>query len=406
MSRRPPAVLLAGALALACALAASDAAAQVPSDPRAFGAAAVDLGPAAVRAAIDRGVAWVLGDQNVDGSWGGPRNKTMTDGFANVETHHAWSVATTGLVVMALLEAAADAEKARAAVARGCDYLQANAKLGRPDSWDNDNVWGQIYGLHGVVRALAAPGFADATRAAGLRAAADEFCRGLARFQSPRGGWGYYADPQAAWRPEWATTFTTAAAVIALTEAERAGIAVPQAMLAAAVGAVARGRLPSGAYTYDVAAIPAKRGVESINDVRGSLGRIQACEFARHFAGEEIPLERRIRDVEVFFEQHRFLDCAFRRPIPHEAWYANAAYFYLFGHYHAALLLSTLPAEHRARFVLPLRATVLKAQDQDGGFWDFYISSHTKPYGTAFAIMALLRTLPPASAGSAAPDVR
>src|SRR4030095_13430730 len=49
------------------------------------------------RKAIARGLDFLVSSQNPDGSWGGTRNKTMTDGFANAQTHHAWDVATTGL---------------------------------------------------------------------------------------------------------------------------------------------------------------------------------------------------------------------------------------------------------------------------------------------------------------------
>ena len=61
-------------------------------------------------------------------------------------------------------------------------------------------------------------------------------------------------------------------------------------------------------------------------------------------------MRARVNGVELFFEHHRFLDCCLRKPIPHESWYANAAYFYLFGHYYAAEVIATLPPSDRARF--------------------------------------------------------
>src|SRR5215510_4886969 len=72
--------------------------------PTAPAPAASEPGTQQVRTAIDRGLALLVREQNRDGSWGGPRNKTFTDSFANAATHDAWIAGTTGLVCTALLE--------------------------------------------------------------------------------------------------------------------------------------------------------------------------------------------------------------------------------------------------------------------------------------------------------------
>ncbi|HET6204211.1 MAG TPA: hypothetical protein VFI25_15575 [Planctomycetota bacterium] len=347
-----------------------------------------------VREGIDRGLALILREQNKDGSWGGPRNKTFTDSFANPETHHAWAVATTGLVCVALLELGEEPQAA-SALERGLDYLVANADLDRPADWDIDNAWGFIYGLDGLSRALLSPRFAGSPKRDAMRAAGAKFLDGMARYQSPNGGWGYYADAEAAWRPEWATSFTTAAGVIALADARKAGFAVPEKVMEGSVRAVKRCRLPSGAYSYSVMAIPYSRGMEWIDEVKGSLSRIQVCNLALLRAGEAVPVEERRRGLELFFEHHRFLDVALHKPIPHEAYYFNSGYFYLFGHYYAAELIATLPAAERAAYWGRLQREILKTQEGDGGMWDFWISSHTKPYGTSFGILALGRSIEP-----------
>ena len=213
------------------------------------------------------------------------------------------------------------------------------------------------------------------------------------RYQSPNGGWAYYADQNAAWRPEWATSFTTAAATLALNDARGAGVRVPGPMLDKAVRAIRQCRLPTGAYTYSVTPIPSPGKLTWIDQVKGSLGRIQACDFALHSAGGGLPLEDRRRALSLLEKHHRFLDVALHKPIPHEAYYYNSAYFYLWAHYHGALLLETLPASDQQRFWPMIRREVMKTQEPDGGMWDFYMSSHTKPYGTSFGIMALSRSL-------------
>ncbi len=347
-----------------------------------------------VRRGIDRGLALLLREQNKDGSWGGPRNKTFTDSFANPETHHAWAVATTGLVCVALLERG-EAPEVEAALARGLDYLVANADLDRPDDWDIDNTWGFIYGLDAIARALLSPRLANSPRREALRSAAAKFLDGMARYQSPNGGWGYYADAEAAWLPEWATSFTSAAGVIALADARKAGLAVPDKVMQGAVRSVKRCRLPSGAFTYSVMAIPHSPRMEWIDEIKGSLSRIQVCNLALLRAGETVPVGEVKRGLELFFEHHKFLDVALRKPIPHEAYYYNSGYFYLFGHYYAGELIATLPPADRAAYWGRLQREILKTQESDGGMWDFWISAHTKPYGTSFGILALGRSVEP-----------
>ena len=84
------------------------------------------------------------------------------------------------------------------------------------------------------------------------------------------------------------------------------------------------------------------------------------------------------------------------KPIPHEAYYANAAYFYLFAHYYAARVLETLPADERAKFAPHIQAGILDSRQKDGSMWDFWIASNSKPYGTAFGTMGRERSSYPA----------
>ena len=352
----------------------------------------IDTTDSATRDAIRRGMAYLLSIQNDDGSFGGVKNATYTSGFANVATYHCWQVGTTGLCAQALVELGGDDESMDAAN-RALDYLAANAQLVRPAEWDVDNNWGLIFGLHALAVALREPGFATDERRDTLTTAAEQMLAGLKRYQSARGGWGYYADPDAAWRPDWATSFTTANGVLALLEAKAAGLDVDGKVLGAAIKAVRRARLPNGAYEYDVAAYPRHLRMESINQVKGSLGRIQVCNYALHRAGVELPEDAIAEGVDQFFRHHAFLDVARNKPIPHEAYYANAAYFYLYGHYYAAHTIGLMEGPPREAAMRRLRAEVMKCQQDDGSMWDFWIASNTKAYGTAFGVMTLARTL-------------
>jgi len=346
-----------------------------------------------VAAALARAVSYLREAQNGDGSWGGVRNMTYTDHWPNVEAHRSWTVATTGLAVMALLRHGGDDDGARAAVARGVAHLVAHHDLRRCDDWDIDHVWGLLYGLQGLSHALAHPAHAQAAERPARVAAATRMVERIADCQSPNGGWAYYADPIAAWRPEWATSFTTAAMIEALCDAREVGIGIEPRRLEAALRAVARCRLPGGAFTYDVMALTEPGSLESINDVRGSLARIQVCHLALRRGTRPPDQAELARGLDLFFRHHIYLDCARMRPIPHEAYHANAGYFYLFGHFYAGELLPALAPAARRDAAGRLAFEVMKTQERSGASWDYWMSEYTRSYGTAFAAMALGRAL-------------
>ncbi len=91
----------------------------------------------------------------------------------------------------------------------------------------------------------------------------------------------------------------------------------------------------------------------------------------------------------AFFKEHKFLDAAFMRPVPHEAYYANAAYFYHFGHYYASLAIEQLPKEERAAWHALLRPELVKTQREDGSLTDFLGTGYLRVASTAFTILAL-----------------
>jgi len=345
----------------------------------------------AIRTSVARGLAFLRRDQNADGSWGSWRNAAH-EFWSNPETHRSWIVATTGLGCMALMEQGNDSES-RAALDRAVDYLLEEARVKRPSDWDTDNVWAYLYGLQGLARVLSDPRSADDPRRPRIRETAEALLDALAKYQTPAGGWGYYDFETLAQRPSWATSFTTAAAILALLDAREAGLEIPPRMLERAVRAVERCRLPSGAYTYSVEAIPSPGGAEWIDQVKGSLSRIQVCNVALARAGSPVSVEAFREGLDAFFAEHRFLDVARKKPYPHEAYYLNSGYFYLFGHYYAALAIEHLPEEERERYRGLLAREVVKCQEKDGSMWDFYLNTYHRPYGTAFGVLALAGTV-------------
>lgn len=353
-------------------------------------------GAAEARDSIARGAAFLERDQNPDGSWGGARNAVYTftgDVWSNPETHRSWKVATTGLGCLALLECG-EGEAARTSVERGLDYILKNANVRQPNEWDTMNSWAYIYGVQALAAIYAHPRYADSPLRQRISTECTELLKLMARFQTLSGGWGYLElDPPRTMRPQWATSFTTAAGIVALQEARAAQLPVDEAMMQRAVRAVQRCRLANGAYAYSVPVIPDPSGLEWIDQVQGSLGRIQVCHVALSMTTESIPADVLARGLQQLFQYHKFLDIARNKPVPHETYYFNSGYFYLFGHYYAARAVESLPKARQAEFWPRLRYEVIKVQQADGSMWDYDMHAYHKPYGTSFGIMALQRSL-------------
>jgi len=393
MNRRICSVLTVVALTAGC-----------PAAERSSARSTVDATSA--REGLARGVSYLLGTQNRDGSWGGAWDSLTTWSgwtWSNPESHRSWRVATTGLCCMALLEAG-ESEEVLAAADRGFDYLVANALVKRPSEWDTMECWAHIYGLQALAAAYAHPRYSDGLRRQRIREAAQTHLARLESQQSLSGGWGYleFSQPRTA-RPQWATSFTTAAGVVALIDARDAGLPVDQEMLERAARAVRRCRLPNGAYTYSVQAIPHPRRIGSIDRIKGSLCRIQVCNLALLMAGDEITPERLRTGLAYFFREHRFLDIALHKPVPHEAYYQNSGYFYMFGHYYAARVIERLTPAERAACWPRLAFEVAKLQQKDGSIWDYDHHAYDRAYGTAYGVMVLRRVVGDAEAAAAEP---
>ena len=360
----------------------------------ALGATALAQAPAeldrdAGRACRDRAIAHLLGAQKPDGAWGVGVIEGVWDSHYAVASYHAWQVGAHAIACMALLECEETPER-RAALERALDWLCKTPMPLRGSDWDNDAVWAWLYGTVACARIAQDPRFSGEPWGERIGARGREFLGWLVKNQVPDGGFGYYDDPPYTRRPKWSTSFSTALVLPALRDAEGLGWLDDDAVRARATSYVRRCRLPNGAYEYDLRPVPRLTGGEMINDVKGSLGRIQVCQWALRATGdEEITLDRVREGLARFFEHHEFLAIARMRPIPHEAYYQNAGYFYFFGHYYCALAIELLPAEEREAWRRKLRAHIASVQRPNGSFCDFLGQTYLVTADTAFAALAL-----------------
>jgi len=366
---------------------------EIPVDPDAKREVPETMTADEAKVSLTRALNWVIDYQNPDGSFASDTIEVgLEAGFA-VETYYAWQLASTALAIRALLVVEETPER-RATLDKAVEWFLTTRLPKRGEGWDVDYVWSQLYAVTALVDLAEDERFADEELAARIAGRGVSYVDLLARNQAFTGGWGYYDDPPFTQRPKWGTSFSTATVLPALQRAVDLGWGKGQeedgqAMVARALKYVQRCALPNGAYAYDLSVIP-RVGGESINDTKGSLGRIQIGNWARRILGDERVTDDSIREgLASFFTEHRFLDAAFMRPRPHEAYYANAAYFYHFGHYYAAEAIELLPEEERAAWHAKLRPQLVKTQRKDGSLTDFLGSGYLRLASTSFTILAL-----------------
>ncbi len=332
-----------------------------------------------VSGAVEDGVDYLVRTQSPDGSWGQGRETTPFDVMASVPgSHDAFRVGATALCVKALREAGE-----RTASERGLRYLASYDGPRRANRMEIYNIWAHLYALETLSRAWAED------KVDAYRVAAERHLRRLEAYETYVGGWNYYDFIYGTQKPSMEpVSFGTAAGLVALYEARKAGIAVQEGLIRRALSRLKEMKKPDGSFLYgsDFRYVPNHLA----NRDKGSLGRTQSCYYALSLWNEGGVGEPQIREgLERLFREHRFIEIGRKRPTPHETWYFTAGYYYYFGHYYAALLIEGL--QDKADYREQLRSFVLPHQEPDGSWWDFHLYDYGKPYGTAFAIMTLLR---------------
>ena len=352
--------------------------------------------PAEARVCLDRALLFLTTTQAADGHWGyGVIEGLLDSGYA-VTSWKDWQIGAHGLALMALMESPETPER-RVALEKGLQWMLNVDDPSRGNDWDNDTVWAALYTYIALNRAANDARFQSPAWRPKIDARAQRAAKFLEDQQVPLGGWGYYDFPYPTERPKWATSFATACAVPALADGLKLGWKIDEPMLKRAQAYVRNCALPNGAYEYNLNPIPRISGGEIINNVKGSLGRIQVCNWALAATGDKSITPDKLREgLAAFMEEHKFLDVARMRPIPHEAYYQNAGYFYFFGHYYCAQVINLLPVAERESWHAKLRPHLAKTLREDGSTSDFHIQTWSVTAGTSFAALALALGLPQA----------
>jgi hypothetical protein len=347
-------------------------------------------GNAAIDKAIRRGVAFLVKNQNKDGSWGTPLlNKGGVMLYAPVPgAHDAFQSAVTALAISALIEVGGDSAEVRRTLDRAeawlMDYLP-RVRRATPDTLYN--IWSHIYGIQAFVRmSKRSP---DHDRQQKLAALIKEQIGFLRRYESVDDGWGYYDFRVGSKRPATdSTSFMTAAALVALREARDLGVEVPEKLIKGAVASIHRQRLPDFSYLYgEYLKWKPRMG---INRPGGSLGRSQACNLALRLWHDNVITDQVMKTwLDRLFSRNGWLDMGRKKPIPHESYFQVAGYFFYFGHYYAGLTIPQLPPADRPFYQDQLATVIIRLQGEDGTWWDYPMYDYHQQYGTAFALMTL-----------------
>jgi len=330
--------------------------------------------------AIAAGVAFLKSSQNPDGSWGTGLQTRGYEIYSTAGSHEAFRDGTTALCVMALREAG-ETE----AHGRGMRYL-LNSRTARRESGEVIyNIWAHTYALQLMSRELIIQEDKQ------VRETADWHLKQLIKYAAYNGGWNYYDFDAKTQQPSMeATSFGTASALIALHDARQAGIAVPDDLIKRATNRLEECRTPGGWFLYGADSryllkMPA-------NQMKGAIGRTQSGNDALWLWNSPLVNRQRAVDgLKTFLDNHQWIDMGRKRPYPHEAWYQTSGYYYYFGHFYAARLIERIGADEGKPFAEQLLTHMLPYQESDGSWWDYAMWDYHKPYGTAYAIMTLLR---------------
>jgi hypothetical protein len=195
------------------------------------------------------------------------------------------------------------------------------------------------------------------------------------------GGWSYYQQAES-------MSFTTASTLIAMVEAKSIGVDVPQAALDRGLKTLQACMFRHEGMSEDgfVYRLHANRGMAA--DIRGAIGRVSACTLAL-FKNGKTDAQAVADAVETFVRRRGELDRVKGYPGNHcVRSYANAAYYFYYGHYYAALALQSIKDEDlKKKYGAFIQEALVKTQWKEGTWTDH--NGFGQLYGTAMAMMGL-----------------
>ncbi len=348
--------------------------------------------PAALDAAITRGVDFLISHQNSNGSWGNATHTKDLNIYAPLPgAHHAYRAGASGLALSGLIDSADSRPEVTAAIDKAATWTAAELpKLRRADQTTTYNVWGHAYGLRAMSRLYQREN--DPTKKAEWVRLGQQQVDLVDRYEDVNGGWGYLDlfDGLTTQKPSGIpTSFTTATVLLAMDQARSVmGVKLNDKLVQHAITGINYQRTPDFSYTYSFAHRMRPRA--DINRPAGSLSRSQACNAALRVFGEKTITDEVLTTwADRFLAREGFLSNVRKRPVPHEGQFRIAGYFYYYGIYYFTESVRLLPKEKHAAYAEKLATILLERQEKDGSWWDYPLYDYHQAYGTGYALMAL-----------------
>jgi hypothetical protein len=358
-----------------------------------------------IDASIKRGIEFLLTHQNKNGSWGSANIFRPGEIYAPVPgSHQAFRAAVTAMDISALIETGGDDPRVATALDRAEAWLFEYLPRVRRQTPDcMYNVWSHAYGLQALVKMLSRKPD-DAERAKKIRELIRHQIEMLDRYEVVDGGWAYYDMDYQTKKPAGSSiSFVTAAVLVAFKEVKDAGENPPQKLIDRGIASILRQRRPD--YTYDYGEYLKYAGAHPVNQTGGSLGRSQSCNFALRIWGDKTVTDAVVKNwLDRLYARNGWLDIGRKRPVPHESWFAVAGYFFYFGHYYGARCLELLPENERGPYQDQMAHVFLALQEKDGSWWDYPMYDYHQEYGTAYALMSMVRCKRTVETKEAKPD--
>jgi len=346
----------------------------------------------AMNASIRRGVDFLIAHQNSNGSWGSATHTKNLNIYAPLPgAHHAYRAGASGLALSGLIDAADPRPEAQATIGKAAAWVAAELpNLRRADATTTYNAWGHAYGLRAISRLYTRE--SDPAKKTEWARLGQEQADLANRYADLNGGWGYLDvfDNLTTQKPSGLpTAFTTASVLLAMDQARSVmGISLDAAIVKKAITGINAQRTPDFSYTYSFAHRMAPR--KPINRPAGSLARSQACNAALRVYQEPAITDAVLTTwADRFLAREGFLSNGRKRPVPHEAPFQIAGYFYYYGIYYFTESVKLLPKDSHAPYAKRLAALLLEHQEKNGSWWDYPLYDYHQAYGTGYSLMAL-----------------
>lgn len=351
--------------------------------------------PEKLEKAIRDGIDFLVKRQNKNGSWGSARQTKGLNIYAPIPgAHYAFRASCTALCISAMIESGDKRPEVIRSIQRGETWLMANIGRVRLTSADcSYNTWAYPYSIQAFIRMYHRTD--DKERQEKIRELIKKQIKQLVRFECADGGWNYYSsDPPVTYRPNGsAMSFVAATGLVALAEARDFGVDVPKKLVKTTMASIRRQRYPDFCYAYGeyIKHTP----MRGINRPPGSAGRSQACNIAMYLWKDEKTTLPVIRTwLARLYKLDGWLSIARKKPIPHESFASISGYFYYYGYYYGALCIDQLEPGERDYYRNHMTKILLPLQEKNGSWWDYPFYDYHQQYGTAMALMAIIRCRP------------